>query len=107
VPEPVDPDSPLRRHSRLAAVESPDRFVILDLDHVERPPVILGGSAAQIWSLLDGTRSTAEIVRVIVDGGAPRVEVEPGVSAFVEDLRRLGLIVDVGAGRESGSPCPR
>ena len=47
-----------RRATSAAYVESPERVVVLDLDHLDLPPYVFEGSAAQIWA-----SSTASVRR--------------------------------------------
>ena len=83
-----------RRATSTAYVESPERVVVVDLDHLELPPYVFEGSAAQLWACLDGDRSEAQIVTDLADAyGAAAEVVAPDVRAFVERLRSLGLVV--------------
>ncbi|HEX3932686.1 MAG TPA: PqqD family protein [Nocardioides sp.] len=71
---------------------SPDRAVVLDLSHPERPPYVFEDSAARIWECLDGERTEAEVA----DHLAEEFEVEAGalaadVRGFLGELERLGL----------------
>jgi hypothetical protein len=88
-----------RRATGTAYVESPGRVVVLDLDHVDQPPYVFEGSAAQIWACLDGDRSELEIVTDLAEAyQAPAEVVADDVRRFVDRLRDLGLIVaDVGS----------
>jgi hypothetical protein len=82
------------RAPRTAYVESPGRVVVLDLAHLDLPPYLFEGSAAQVWVCLDGDRSEAEIVADLAEAYAVRPEViEPDVRQFVDRLVGLGLIV--------------
>jgi hypothetical protein len=83
-----------RRAPSTAYVESPERVVVVDLDHLDLPPYVFEGSAAQIWACVDGERSEAQIVADLADAYDAAAEVvAPDVRAFVERLRRLGLVV--------------
>ena len=82
------------RATSTAYVESPERVVVVDLDHLELPPYVFEGTAAQVWGCLDGDRTEDEIVADLAEAyDAPVAVVEPDVRAFVERLRGLGLIV--------------
>jgi hypothetical protein len=83
-----------RRATGTAYVESPERVVVLDLDHPDLPPYVFEGSAALIWGCVDGNRTEARIVTdVAEDFEAPAEVVELDVRQFVDRLRELGLIV--------------
>jgi hypothetical protein len=84
-----------RRAQGAAYVESPDRVVVLDLDHLDLPPYVFEGTAAQIWARLDGDRPEAEIVSHLAEAFQAPVEVVAAdVRQFVDRLRELGLVVD-------------
>jgi hypothetical protein len=83
------------RHSGSAAyVESEDRVVVLDLDHLDLQPYVFEGSASQIWACLDGDRTEEEVVTDLAEAfGAPGDQVAHDVRAFIDRLAELGLIV--------------
>lgn len=84
-----------RRATSAAYVESPERVVVLDLDHLDRSPVVFEGSAAQVWACVDGDRTESEIVSDLAEAFEVPVEVVAAdVRQFVDRLRDLGLIVD-------------
>jgi hypothetical protein len=83
-----------RRVDHAAYVDSGERVVVLDLDHLDLPPYIFEGSAAAVWTCLDGDLTEGEIVTVLAEA----YQVEPSVVAvdvrqFVDRLRTLGLVV--------------
>jgi hypothetical protein len=83
-----------RRATSTAYVESPERVVVLDLDHPDLPPYIFEGSAAQVWACIDGDRTEAEIVDDLAGAfEVPAEVVAADVRSFVDHLRDLGLIV--------------
>jgi hypothetical protein len=83
-----------RRASATAYVDSPDRVVVVDLDHLDLPPYVFEGSAAQIWAAVDGQRSEAEIVADLAAAFAAPVDVVTAdVRQFVDRLRELGLVI--------------
>jgi hypothetical protein len=83
-----------RRSASAAYVESDDRVVVLDLDHLDLQPFVFEGSAAQVWACLDGDRSETEIVDDLAEAyEVPREVVLDGVREFIGRLRDLGLIV--------------
>jgi hypothetical protein len=83
-----------RRSPSAAYVESDDRVVVLDLDHLELQPYVFEGSAAQVWACLDGDRSESEIVHDLAEAYDVPPEVVLGdVRQFIDRLRDLGLIV--------------
>jgi Coenzyme PQQ synthesis protein D (PqqD) len=87
-------DTVWRRVEHTAYVESGERVVVLDLDHVDFAPYVFEGTAAVVWTCLDGLRTESEIVSDL----AATYEVEAAVVAadvrqFVDRLRDLGLVV--------------
>ena len=86
-----------RHKPDVAQVQSPDRFAILDLEHLDRPPMVLAGSAAVIWELLDGDRDEAAVCTAVAEHfGIPEPEATEAVTAFLDQLREQTLIVPVG-----------
>ncbi|MHA6523090.1 PqqD family protein [Tessaracoccus sp. G1721] len=56
--------------------------------------VILDGTAALIWDVLDGA-TTEEIVRDVSEAtGAPTAEIEADVAAYLKDLAARALTVN-------------
>jgi hypothetical protein len=83
-----------RRSGSTAYVESPDRVVVLDLDHLDLQPYVFEGSAAQVWACVDGDRTETEIVDDLAQTyGVPAEVVHGDVRQFIDRLRDLGLIV--------------
>jgi hypothetical protein len=83
-----------RRAASTAYVESPERAVVLDLDHPDRSPYVFEGPAAQIWACIDGDRTESEIVSDLAEAFEVAHDVvAPDVREFVDRLRDLGLIV--------------
>jgi hypothetical protein len=81
------------RSEEVAHVDSADRVALLHLGHVERPPLILEGSSAVIWHLLDGDRDEATLVESVAKHFAmPVPEIEGSVGRFLTQLRELDLI---------------
>jgi hypothetical protein len=95
----VGPDEQMavwRRAASVAYVDREGRSALLDLDHLDRPPFVLEGSAAEIWQRIDGTREDSGIVAELVElyGEAEDV-IAPAVSDFLEDLATRGLIEEI------------
>lgn len=87
-----------RRATSAAYVESDQRVVVLDLDHLDRQPYVFEGTASQVWTCVDGDRSETEIVADLAEA----YDVPPGVvladvRQFIDTLADLGLIVAVDA----------
>jgi pyrroloquinoline quinone biosynthesis protein D len=83
-----------RRSASAAYVESDERVVVLDLDHLDLQPYVFEGSAAQIWACLDGDRTEAEVVTDLAEAfGVPADQVAHDVRGFIDRLADLGLIV--------------
>lgn len=83
--------------AELGVVRREGRVVVQDLDRLSEPPLVLIGSAAEIWSLLDG-RPVAEIVDALaaVHGTEPEA-IRADVEAFVEDLLARDIVRPVGS----------
>ena len=86
------------RHAEATAyVESPDRVVVVDLDHLDLSPYVFEGTAAQVWLCVDDDRTEDEIVTDLAEAyDVPAAVVSPDVRQFVARLRELGLIVSDG-----------
>ena len=83
-----------RRADDLAFVESPDRVVLILLRRLERPPLILEGSAAAIWTLLDRRRTTDEVVEQVAHVHAVEGrDIRDDVASFLDLLESEGLVV--------------
>jgi len=73
------------------------RVVVLDLDHLDRPPYVFEGTAAQVWACVDGDRTEAEIVGDLAEAFEVSPEtVAHDVRRFIDQLRELGLVVSDG-----------
>jgi hypothetical protein len=91
-----------RRATSTAYVESEGRVVVLDLDHLDLPPYVFEGSAAEIWACLDGDRTEDEVVADLASAFEVPPEVVRGdVRPFLERLAELGLAVADGSPRLS------
>ena len=76
-----------RRSSLIAEVRSEDepRVALLHLDAEQ--PVVLEGSGAVIWDLIDGQRTVEGIVAELeIEYGAGGAEMAAQVSAFLDNL---------------------
>jgi hypothetical protein len=83
-----------RRAPQAAYVESPGRAVVLDLAHLDRPPYVFEGSAAEIWGCLDEGWTQADVANHLAEAFEAPVEVVAAdVGQFVDRLRELGLVV--------------
>jgi len=81
------------RKDELAFVESADRLVVLDLDRLDELPLVLTGSAAAVWSAIDGSRDEEGICAEVAEGfGVETDEVRAHVSEFLGDLAGRDLI---------------
>lgn len=77
----------------MAYVDSDGRSALLDLDHLDRPPVVLEGSAAEIWQRIDGVRDEEAIVADLVELYAEKPEtIRPSVEQFLSDLAARDLV---------------
>lgn len=83
----------------MAYVDREGRSALLDLDHLDRPPVVLEGSAAEIWQRIDGTQEDSEIVGELVElYGEDESVIAPAVAAFLTDLAARDLVEEVTGG---------
>jgi hypothetical protein len=83
-----------RRATGTAYVDSPERVVVLDLEHLDRAPYVFEGSAAQVWACVDGDRTESDIVTDLAEAFQIPVDVVTAdVRQFVDRLADLGLIV--------------
>lgn len=82
------------RHARdLGVVGAPDgsRFAVLDLNASQ--PVVLEGTAAAIWELIDGVRTEAGILQELGEAyGVDEDELRSAVGSFLSDLEGQRLI---------------
>lgn len=70
-----------------------ERVAMLDLLHTADPPIILEGPSARIWRLLAEPCTITQLVDLMHGQyAAPRVEIEQGTRAFIDDLASRGLI---------------
>jgi hypothetical protein len=75
-------------------VDSPERVVIVDLDHLERMPYVFAGPAAEIWACLDGESTESQMVAELAEAFEVSEDVVAGdVHQFLDRLRDLGLVV--------------
>lgn len=82
------------RSADVAVVDHEDRVVALNLNELFAPPVVLEGTAATIWHLLDDV----DTEDALVDAVARTYDVPPSsvgthVHSFLVELSRLGLVV--------------
>lgn len=87
------PSGVVSRHKNVAWVEGESRIVVVRLHDLAAPPVLLAGSAAEIWRLLADTRDTHELVQLVAHyyDADPGV-VEEDVLAWLDGAQRLGII---------------
>ncbi len=74
-------------------MESADRVALLDLDHLDRPPVILEHSSGVIWALLAeelDEQALLERVARFYDMAAEEVAVP--VHDFLRQMHERGLV---------------
>ena len=85
----------LRRPDDVAFVDDgADRVAMVDLLRLDDPPIVLEGTSAAIWRLLEIPRTISDVAAELATVyDAPRAEIEDGVRAFVTDLACRGLVV--------------
>jgi Coenzyme PQQ synthesis protein D (PqqD) len=82
-----------RRSTEVAHVESPGRVAMIDLTHLDRPPVILEGTGAAIWAHLESPVGENELIAALAaEYDADPAEVGPSVLDFLAQLDELGLV---------------
>ena len=88
-------DGPIwRRADDLAFVASPDRAVLMLLRQLQRPPLILNGTAAAIWSAVDGARTTDDVIdEVAALLAVDSLEIHDDVAGFLGTLQDEGLVI--------------
>ena len=84
-----------RRDENLAIVDTGDRVVLLHLGRLtDGGPVVLTGSALEIWRAIDGECDTDGIVsRVAARFSVEAAQVREHVHAFLAQLAERGLTV--------------
>lgn len=88
------------RTQDLAVVDRGDRVVLLNLDRLSSPPVVLEGSAAEIWRLIDGKVSETGLVAAVSEAFDVRpAAVRDDVHDYLRHLHDLGLITRSGESR--------
>ena len=83
----------LARHPEVAWVDSGERIAVVRLHQLTESPVILIGSAAEIWRVLASADSETEIVAALAE--VYRVEtatIADSIAAWIVDAERTGLI---------------
>lgn len=82
-----------RRCVDVAYVDRDGRSALLDLTHLDRPPFVLEGSAAEIWQRIDGERTEDTIVSELIElYSEPEDTIRPAVTAFLADLEARHLV---------------
>ncbi len=70
-----------------------ERVAALDLDRPADPPLILQGSAAVIWGLIDGSRTVDEVVTAVAQHfGEDEATVRGAVDSFLTDLEQRHVV---------------
>ena len=83
--------------AELGVVRREGRVVVQDLDRLGDPPLVLAGTAAEIWELLDGRSADAVVAALAgVHDVAPEA-IRPDVEEFLEDLRARDIVRAVGS----------
>lgn len=78
--------------AELGVVRRAGRVVLQDLDRLEEAPLVLTGTAEEIWQLLDG-RSVADVVAALAAVHEVDADViRPDVVAFLDDLRARDVV---------------
>lgn len=87
-----------RRPDDVAFVDDEaDRVAMVDLLRLADPPIVLEGTSAAIWRLLETPRTVDEITMHLSDlYAAPQADIRAGVDAFMTDLASRGLAVRAG-----------
>jgi hypothetical protein len=81
------------RKKEVAWVGDDQRVALLDLDHLDRPPVVLEESSAVIWQLLaEVTEERVLIERVAATYAVDAGQVAEPVRRFLQHLEELTLV---------------
>ena len=81
------------RSNDLAVVDHEDRVVALNLLDPAAPPVVLEGTAALIWRLLDETDTEVRLVGAVARAfHVHPAQVRGDVHAFLMHLKDLGFV---------------
>lgn len=81
------------RKVELAEVDSEDRVAILRLGLLNKPPVILEGSAAVVWRLINRRVTHIQLTAdVSAEFGVEASDIEAAVGDFLEDLTAQSLL---------------
>lgn len=83
--------------AELAVVLREGRVVIQDLDRLGEPPLVLVGSAAEIWSVLDGRPLDDVVATLAAVHGVEPEAIRADVEAFVQDLVDRDIVRPVGS----------
>ena len=87
----------------VACVQSPDggRVAVLHLE--QDVPIILTGTAASVWNVLDGTRTETELIDELArDYGTDAAAIHGDVVALIHELSSSGMITQSSHDRTDG-----
>jgi len=91
-------DPTWRRADSVAVVEREGRVVAVDLEHAGSAPVVLDGTGAVVWELLETTTTQAGLVTAVAETfAAEPTEVAAHVEEFLRQLLAVGLVEREGA----------
>lgn len=83
----------VKQTARFSETRIDDEVVLMNLDSGDF--FSLTGTAAAIWSLIDGTRGRAEILAALsADYGAPQAEIAEDMDAFLARLTADGYLTE-------------
>ena len=81
-----------QRSADVAVIDHDDRVVALNLENPAAPPVVLEGTAATIWHLLDEAGTEIQLVGAVARAfNVHPATVRADVHAFLLHLSELGL----------------
>lgn len=83
--------------AELGVVRRPGRVVIHDLDRLGGPPLVLTGTAEEIWELLDGRPVEDVVAALAVVHAVTPESIRPDVETFLADLRSRDIVRPVGS----------
>jgi hypothetical protein len=82
-----------RRSADVAVVDHEDRVVALNLNEPSAPPVVLEGTAATIWHLLDDFDTEEALVHAVARTyDVHPSSVGPHIHRFLLQVNHLGLV---------------
>lgn len=85
-----------QRGRHIAYVDREGRSALINLSRTSEMPLVLEGSAAEVWQRIDGVRPVDDVIAELMTiYDEPESTIRPAVESFVADLARRDLIIKV------------